>query len=39
LSNPAFTGKAPPQVIEGAKRQLADLRAKKLEIERLISAL
>jgi valyl-tRNA synthetase len=39
LSNPAFAGKAPPQVVEGAKKQLADLQAKKVEIERLISAL
>jgi valyl-tRNA synthetase len=39
LANPAFTGKAPPQVIEGAKKQLADLQAKKLEIEKFLSAL
>ena len=39
LGNPAFAGKAPPQVIEGARKQLADLRAKKAEIERLLSAL
>jgi valyl-tRNA synthetase len=39
LANPAFTGKAPPQVIEGAKKQLAELNAKKAETERLLSAL
>jgi valyl-tRNA synthetase len=39
LANPAFAGKAPPQVIEGAKKQLAELKAKKAETERLISAL
>ena len=39
LANPAFTGKAPPQVIEGARKQLAELRAKRAEIERLISGL
>ena len=39
LANPAFAGKAPPQVIEGARKQLADLKAKKAEIERLLSAL
>jgi valyl-tRNA synthetase len=39
LSNPAFAGKAPPQVVEGAKKQLADLLAKKVEIDRLINAL
>jgi valyl-tRNA synthetase len=39
LANPAFAGKAPPQVIEGAKKQLAELQARKIEIERLISAL
>jgi valyl-tRNA synthetase len=38
LANPAFTGKAPPQVIEGARKQLADLKAKKVEIERLVSS-
>ncbi len=39
LANPAFTGKAPPAVIEGARKQLADLQAKKAEIERLLAAL
>ena len=36
LANPAFAGKAPPAVIEGAQRQLADLRAKRAEIDRLL---
>ncbi len=39
LANPAFTGKAPPPVIEGARKQLADLKAKQAEIERLLKAL
>jgi valyl-tRNA synthetase len=39
LANPAFTGKAPPAVIEGAKRQLAELQAKRTELERLLKAL
>jgi valyl-tRNA synthetase len=39
LANPAFTGKAPPQVIEGARKQLAELNAKKAETERLLSDL
>jgi valyl-tRNA synthetase len=39
LSNKAFTDKAPPAVIAGANKQLADLRDKAAEIERLIAAL
>ncbi|MGD1031345.1 MAG: valine--tRNA ligase [Opitutaceae bacterium] len=39
LSNPAFAGKAPAAVIEGAKRQLAELQAKAAEMERLLKAL
>ncbi|WP_043588365.1 valine--tRNA ligase [Geminisphaera colitermitum] len=39
LSNKAFTDKAPPAVIAGAQKQLADQRAKLAEIERLLSAL
>ena len=39
LANPAFADKAPPQVIAGAKKQLADLQAKKIEIGRLLGAL
>ncbi|HUJ44435.1 MAG TPA: valine--tRNA ligase [Opitutaceae bacterium] len=39
LANPAFTGKAPAQVIEGARRQLGDLQAKRAELERLLKAL
>jgi valyl-tRNA synthetase len=39
LANPAFTGKAPPQVIEGARKQLAELKAKKAETERLLGGL
>lgn len=36
LSNEAFISKAPPKVIEGAKRQLEDCRAKIAEISRLM---
>jgi valyl-tRNA synthetase len=39
LSNEAFTSKAPPAVLEGAKKQLADLQAKRDEIVRLLKAL
>jgi valyl-tRNA synthetase len=38
LSNPAFAGKAPPQVIEGARKQLAELKARRVETERLVSS-
>jgi valyl-tRNA synthetase len=39
LANPAFTGKAPPAVLEGARQQLAGLQAKRAELERLLAAL
>jgi valyl-tRNA synthetase len=39
LANQAFVSKAPPAVLEGARRQLSDLQAKKAELERLLSAL
>ena len=39
LANPAFTGKAPPAVLEGARKQLAEQQAKHAEIERLLKAL
>jgi valyl-tRNA synthetase len=39
LANEAFVSKAPPAVLEGAKKQLADLQAKKTELERLLAAL
>ncbi|HYC72483.1 MAG TPA: valine--tRNA ligase [Opitutaceae bacterium] len=39
LANKAFTDKAPPAVIDGAKKQLADLHAKKAETERLLGGL
>lgn len=39
LSNEAFVSKAPPAVLEGARKQLADQRAKCAEIERLLAAL
>ena len=39
LSNEAFVSKAPPAVLEGARKQLADQQAKKAELERLLAAL
>jgi valyl-tRNA synthetase len=39
LANTAFTSKAPPTVLEGARKQLADQQAKKAELERLLKAL
>ena len=39
LANPAFVGKAPPAVLEGARKQLEDLKAKRAEIERLLKGL
>jgi valyl-tRNA synthetase len=39
LANPAFAGKAPAAVIDGARKQLAELQAKRAEIDRLLRAL
>jgi valyl-tRNA synthetase len=39
LANPSFAGKAPPAVLEGARKQLADQQAKRAELERLLAAL
>jgi len=39
LANPAFVDKAPPAVIEGARRQLAEQKAKRAELERLLQSL
>jgi valyl-tRNA synthetase len=39
LANKAFTDKAPPAVIDGARRQLAEQEAKLGEIERLLKSL
>jgi valyl-tRNA synthetase len=39
LGNEAFTSKAPPAVLEGARKQLADQRAKAAELQRLLAAL
>jgi valyl-tRNA synthetase len=39
LANVAFTSKAPPAVLEGARKQLADQQAKRAELERLLKAL
>jgi valyl-tRNA synthetase len=39
LGNVAFTSKAPPAVLEGARKQLADQQAKRAELERLLTAL
>jgi len=39
LANESFVSKAPPAVLEGARRQLAEQKAKKVELERLLKAL
>ena len=39
LANQAFVSKAPPAVLEGARKQLADQQAKRTELERLLKAL
>ena len=39
LSNEAFVGKAPAAVLEGARKQLADQKAKRAELERLLKSL
>ena len=39
LANEAFTSKAPPAVLEGARKQLADQQAKRAELERLLKSL
>lgn len=39
LANKAFTDKAPPAVVEGARKQLADQQAKQAELQRLLAAL
>jgi len=39
LSNEAFVSKAPPAVLDGARKQLADQQAKQVELQRLLAAL
>jgi valyl-tRNA synthetase len=39
LNNTAFTSKAPPAVLDGARKQLADQQAKRDELTRLLKAL
>ncbi|MBS0632397.1 MAG: valine--tRNA ligase [Verrucomicrobia bacterium] len=39
LANEAFVSKAPPAVLEGARRQLAEQKAKHAELARLLAAL
>jgi valyl-tRNA synthetase len=39
LANEAFVSKAPPAVLEGARKQLAEQQAKRTELERLLSSL
>ena len=39
LSNEAFVSKAPPAVLAGARKQLADQKAKQAELTRLCAAL
>jgi valyl-tRNA synthetase len=39
LANPAFADKAPPAVIAGARKQLAEQQARQAELQRLLAAL
>jgi valyl-tRNA synthetase len=39
LANEAFVSKAPPAVLEGARKQLSDQKAKQAELQRLLAAL
>jgi valyl-tRNA synthetase len=39
LGNEAFVSKAPPAVLEGARKQLTELKAKHAEVGRLLKAL
>jgi len=39
LSNEAFTSKAPPAVLEGARKQLAEQINKRADLQRLLAAL
>jgi valyl-tRNA synthetase len=39
LANQAFVSKAPPAVLDGARKQLAEQQAKRAELERLVKAL
>lgn len=39
LNNQAFVSKAPPAVLEGARKQLAEQQAKRAELERLLQGL
>ena len=39
LANEAFVSKAPPAVLDGARQQLAEQKAKQAELERLLKAL
>ena len=39
LSNEAFVSKAPPAVLDGARKQLADQQAKQTELARLLASL
>jgi len=39
LANKAFVDKAPPAVLEGARRQLSEQEAKRAELERLLKSL
>jgi len=39
LANEAFVSKAPPAVLEGARKQLADQKARQAELQRLLGSL
>ncbi len=39
LANEKFTSKAPPEIVDGVRRQLNELKEKKSEVEKLLGAL
>jgi valyl-tRNA synthetase len=39
LTNDAFVSKAPPKILEGARKQLDDAKAKRDEIARMLATL
>ncbi|MCC5806777.1 MAG: valine--tRNA ligase [Opitutales bacterium] len=39
LENPGFVNNAPPAVVEGARKQLAETEGRKAELERLLASL
>ena len=39
LSNETFVSKAPPQILEGARKQLQEAKAKRDELARMLASL